>query len=210
MPDIWIEFGKVALAHILAVASPGPDFAIVLRQSLSGGRRAALWTSAGVGTAILVHTGYSVLGIGLLMRSSPAVFAAAKIVGAAYLAWLGVQALRSKPREELSIKETKGDERDARRAFTQGFLTNALNVKATLFFVALFTTVIAPTTPRLVQAAYGVWMALVTAGWFALVSFVFTQERVTREFLQRGHWIDRLLGMVFLGFAAALLLEQFG
>lgn len=210
MSDIWLEFGKVALAHLLAVASPGPDFAIVLRQSLRGGRRAALWTSAGVGTAILLHAGYSVLGIGLLVRSSPAAFTMAKLVGATYLAWLGVQALRSKPREDFSALESGTDKRGGRAAFALGFLTNALNVKATLFFVALFTTVIAPTTPRIVQAAYGLWMALATAGWFALVSIVFTQDRVRREFLRRGHWIDRVLGVVFLGFAGALLLEQFG
>ena len=66
MPDLRLEFLKVALVHLLAVASPGPDFAIVLRQSLSHGRRAAIWTSVGVGTAILIHVAYSLLGIGLV------------------------------------------------------------------------------------------------------------------------------------------------
>lgn len=70
MHDTWIEFGKVALVHLLAVASPGPDFAIVLRQSLAHGRRTALWTSVGVGTAILLHVTYSLFGIGLLITGS--------------------------------------------------------------------------------------------------------------------------------------------
>ena len=65
MDAYWTEFGKVALAHALAVASPGPDFAIVVKQSLAHGRRTAIATSIGVGTAISLHVGYSLLGLGL-------------------------------------------------------------------------------------------------------------------------------------------------
>ena len=70
MHDYWIEFSTVAIAHLLAVASPGPDFAVVLKQSLSHGRRPALYTSVGIGTAILLHVTYSLLGLGLLIRES--------------------------------------------------------------------------------------------------------------------------------------------
>ena len=63
MDEYKVEFFKVALAHLLAVVSPGPDFAVVLRQSLTHGRRTAIWTSVGVGTAILLHVGYSLLGL---------------------------------------------------------------------------------------------------------------------------------------------------
>jgi threonine/homoserine/homoserine lactone efflux protein len=63
MHDYWVEFSKVAIAHLLAVASPGPDFALVLKQSLSHGRRVAVCTSLGIGTAILLHVTYSLLGL---------------------------------------------------------------------------------------------------------------------------------------------------
>ena len=85
-----------------------------------------------------------------------------------------------------------------------GFLTNALNPKATLFFIALFTVVIDPRTPRPIQAGYGLWMAMATAGWFTFVSYACTHEAVRRRFLRNGHWIDRLLGVVFLAFAVSL------
>ena len=68
MHDYWVEFSEVALAHLLAVASPGPDFAIVLKQSLTHGRRTAIWTSLGIGTAILLHVMYSLLGLGCYPR----------------------------------------------------------------------------------------------------------------------------------------------
>src|SRR5690348_6795468 len=98
MPDLWLEFSKVAVAHLLAAPSPGPDFAIVVRQSLAFGRRTGIWTAAGIGSAISLHAAYSLLGLGLLLRSSETWFTAVKFAGAAYVAWLGIQSLRAKPR----------------------------------------------------------------------------------------------------------------
>ena len=209
MSEIWVEFSKVAVAHLLAVASPGPDFAIVLRQSLTFGRRTALWTSVGVGTAILLHVTYSVLGLGLLIRSSESCFRFVKYAGAAYVAWLGIQALRAKPRGPTE----RGDDIAAtlpssHGAFMTGFLTNALNPKVSLFFLSLFVMVVSPSTPKIIQAGYGVWMALATIAWFSMVSIAFTREGVRRRFLRYGHWIDRALGVVFLAFAASLALTS--
>jgi threonine/homoserine/homoserine lactone efflux protein len=198
MQSYWTEFGALTLAHLLAVASPGPDFAMVLRQSLAHGRRTAIWTSLGIGTGILLHVSYSLLGIGLVLQGSPTAFTVLKYAGATYLAWVGVQTLRSaRPRAAGPevVAEKTAPEPSTRAAWTTGFLTNALNPKATLFFVA-----------RSVQVGYGLWMALATAAWFSLVSFVFTQPATRRAFLRWSHWIDRALGVVFLGFAAGLAL----
>lgn len=215
MQDIWVEFGKVALAHLLAVASPGPDFALVLRQSLAHGRRTALWTSLGVGSAIFLHVGYSLLGLGWLIRSSELWFAVVKYAGAVYIAWLGVQSIRAKPRGEAKNPDRRCEaETDVRptppEAFFTGFLTNALNPKATLFFLSLFALIVSPETPRWVQAGYGLWMAVTTALWFSAVSVVFTRDDVRMRFLRQGHWIDRVLGVVFLGLAVRLALTALG
>ncbi len=212
MHDYALEFSKVALAHLLAVASPGPDFAIVLRQSLRHGRRTATWTSLGVGAAITLHVMYSLLGLGLLLQRSPLVFSVVKYAGAAYLATIGLQALRSGPRATLSPEggQLATPTPTARAAWLTGFLTNALNPKATLFFVALFVTVINPATPIFIQASYGAWMVAVTTGWFCLVSTVFTRESVRANFLRHGHWVDRGLGAVFIVFAASLALASVG
>jgi RhtB (resistance to homoserine/threonine) family protein len=209
MPDLWLEFSKVALAHLLAVASPGPDFAIVLKQSLTHGRRTALWTSVGVGTAILLHVTYSLLGLGLLIRGSVLWFTGVKYAGAAYIAWLGVRALRTKPRTMASLTGAEAAvPPSAHGAFATGFLTNALNPKVSLFFIALFVLLVNPHTPKLVQAGYGLWMTFATMAWFSLVSVVFTREGVRRRFLRYGHWIDRALGVVFLAFALSLALAS--
>jgi len=208
---------KVAVAHLLAVASPGPDFAMVVRQSIAHGRRAAVWTSIGIGTAILLHVTYSLLGVGILLRSSRAAFTAVKFAGAGYLAWIGMKALLSRPRRELSAAPAGAEaelsrpaEPAPREAWTTGFLTNALNPKATLFFVAIFASVIDPATPKVIQGAYGVWMSVATIAWFAMVSVFFTRDEVRRAFLRGGHWIDRAMGAVFVGLAGALALASAG
>ena len=81
MDHYWREFLTVAVAHLLAVVSPGPDFAVVLHQSLRHGRRVAIWTSIGVGSAIGLHVTYSLLGVGLILKSSPLAFATVKYIG---------------------------------------------------------------------------------------------------------------------------------
>jgi len=207
----WPEFLIVALAHLVAVASPGPDFAMVIRQSVTFGRRPAIWTSVGIGTGIFVHVTYSLLGIGLLVRSSVLAFNILKWSGAAYLAWIGQKALRAKPFANGSTAAGgagMGSQKtpDRRAAFVTGFLTNVLNPKATLFFVSLFSVVINPRTPVLIQSAYGVWMAVVTVFWFVLVSLFFSHERVRAKFLRCGHWFERVMGVILLGLGLRLAL----
>ncbi len=217
MHGYWPQFVKIAVAHMLAVASPGPDFAMVVRQSLAHGRRAAVWTSVGIGSAILVHVTYALLGIGILLRAYPVAFEAMKFLCAGYLAWIGVKGLMSRPRHPVSESPFgtgsgpgRPPEPEPRAAWTTGFLTNVFNPKATLFFVAIFATVVDPRTPKLVQGAYGIWMSATTMGWFTAVSLLFTRDSVRTAFIRGGHWIDRIMGLVLLALAAALALAKVG
>lgn len=204
MGGYWREFLTIAVAHALAVASPGPDFALVLRQSLAHGRRTALWSSIGIGCGISIHIVYSLLGLGLLLKSSATALAVVKYLGAAYLAYVGLLALQTKPRTgELDLAPA-ATEPTSRAAWTTGFLVNVLNPKAALFFISLFPLAVSASTPKLIQAGYGLWMALTTMAWFCFVSVVFTKPEVRNRFLRHGHWIDRALGVVFLGFAVSL------
>jgi RhtB (resistance to homoserine/threonine) family protein len=208
--NYWPEFLTIVVAHALAVASPGPDFAIVLRQSLRHGRRTAVWTSIGIGCGLSIHITYCLLGLGLLLQHSPVALTTVKWLGAAYLAWVGVQALRAQPRNGDVDLSTGDAAPTSRAAWTTGFLVNVLNPKAALFFIALFPLAVSVTTPKWIQVGYGVWMTVTTALWFSFVSFVFTKEQVRQSFLRHGHWIDRALGVVFLGFAASLAFASLG
>ena len=91
------EFITIVIVHLLAVASPGPDFTMVLRQSIVVGRTPALWTSIGIGIGILVHVAYCLLGLGLVISQSIMLFNLIKLVGACYLLYVGWKSLRAQP-----------------------------------------------------------------------------------------------------------------
>ncbi len=206
MQNYWPEFLTVALVHLLAVASPGPDFAIMLRQALCQSRHNALLTALGIGAGILVHVCYSLLGIGLLIQQSVVLFSALKVMGALYLTWIAVQCLKARA-GGIYVKTEPHIAQSGFAALRLGFLTNALNPKATLFFVSLFSVVINPGTPIALQAGYGVYMAVATGIWFAMVAVFFTLPQVRKGFNRFGHWLDRLMGGVLLLLAGQLLLS---
>ncbi|MYA66441.1 MAG: LysE family translocator [Gammaproteobacteria bacterium] len=198
------EFITIAIAHLLAVASPGPDFAVVLKQSVNGGVRAGMWTSAGVGTGIFLHVAYCVLGVALLLSRVDWLFVVVKLIAAAYLGWLGLQALWHAWRSAEVVRAGAGAELAPMRAFSTGFLTNGLNPKATLFFLALWTVVISPQTPVTIQALYGLYLALATFAWFAMLSRLLGQQRVRGLLLSSGKWFEASMGVVLLFLAVQI------
>ncbi|KAF1051180.1 MAG: Threonine efflux protein [Stenotrophomonas maltophilia] len=205
----WTEFLTVALIHLLAVASPGPDFAVVVRESVSHGRRAGTWTALGVGCGIFIHVTYSLLGIGLVVSQSILLFNLLKWLAAGYLLYIGIKALRARPAAPGAITEMPdAAARSPRGAFVSGFVTNGLTPKATLFFLSLFTVVINPHTPLLLQAGYGVYLATATGLWFCLVALLFSQPRVRSGFARMGHWFDRAMGAVLVGLGVKLALSE--
>lgn len=203
----WVEFVTIAAVHLLAVASPGPDFAIVLKHSISFGRRAAIWTSVGIGLGILIHVAYSLLGIGFLIKTTPWLFTALSYAAAAYLLYLGIGALRSMPAagsvEGYDAKEQKG--MTDKKAFMVGLVTNGLNPKATLFFLSVFAVAISPQTPAGVKALYGIYLAIATGLWFSALSYFLSSEQVRAFIGAKGYWFDRVMGVVLIALAVKLV-----
>lgn len=194
----------------LAVISPGPDFLIVLRNALCHGRLAGISTSFGIALAIYFHIAYCMVGIAVVIAQSIMLFTAIKWAGALYLLWLGYHALRSKG-WEMRARDLEADHASSRGAllcFRDGLLTNMLNPKATLFFLAVFTQVIAPETPMLWQLAYGSTIAVMALLWFATVSIALTQRRV-RQFLSKiSVWIDRITGAMFVALGLKIVFTK--
>lgn len=195
----WVEFLTIAIAHLFAVASPGPDFAVVTRQCVTGGTRAGVWTSFGVGAGILLHVAYCLLGVAVLLSQSPSLFNGVKFVAAGYLLYLGINSIRkSLTRGSAEPVSTTEPAIKPGKAFMLGFLTNGLNPKATLFFLALFTVVISPSTPISVQVAYGFYLAFATFVWFALLSSFMGRPGVRVTILKAGHWFERAMGTILI------------
>ncbi|MBL4940615.1 MAG: LysE family translocator [Colwellia sp.] len=210
------QFFLIAAVHLLAVASPGPDFAIILKQSIRYDRRTAVFTSFGIATGILLHVTYSLVGVGLIIASDERLFTGLKYIAASYFCYIAWHGLRAKKPEQysnellLSNSEQKYDNvPSVKKAFFTGFLINGLNVKATLFFVSLFSVIIAPETPFVIKLSYGLYMILATAVWFVSLSYLLTHHKVS-VFLQiKGYLLDRIMGGVLLLLAVQLVLSDF-
>lgn len=180
---------------------PGPDFAIVSRETLLYNTRAGLLSSVGVASGVVIHVGYCLLGIGLLISQSIMLFNFIKYVGAAYLIYLGIKSLLTKeePIQAMTENRTKAHSRRFYKSFSVGFVTNLLNPKATLFFLAIFTTTISVETPIAVQVFYGGWLALVTFIWFAFVALFLSHSAVKCWFVSCGRYINKVIGTVLIG-----------
>ena len=195
----WTEFLTIAIAHLFAVASPGPDFAVVTRQSVTGGTKAGLWTSFGVAVGILLHVGYCILGVAFIVSQSPSLFNAMKYIAALYLFYLGVKSIRQSTRlQEESMKVSMEVSVDPGKAFLLGFLTNGWNPNATLFFLALFTVIIDANTPTQIQVVYGIYLALATFAWFAMLSKLLGRSSIRDRIMRSGVWFERAMGAILI------------
>ncbi|MCF6326031.1 MAG: LysE family transporter [Devosiaceae bacterium] len=204
-----VEFLTILGAFGIGAISPGPDFAMVLRQSIAHGRSTAIVTSAGIASAILVHGTYTILGLGLIVAQSLIMFTILKFAGAAYLIWLGIAALRAPaPKEATNFNEANGAGQTWLKAFSIGFLTNLLNPKAVLFFVALFSVLVSADTAIIWQGVYIISMALMLLIWFVLVSLFFTEPRIRAGFYRMGKWFNRVTGVALILLALRLLVAQ--
>ena len=207
MPVESTTLGVFTLAALAVVLSPGPDTLIILRHSLTSGRDVGLAAVAGVQVGLAVHTLLAVLGISLIVASSPLLFRAIGIAGAVYLGWLGIQGFRE---GGLAGFEGGGATARSARAFREAMLTNLLNPKVILLFLALF--------PNFVDRARGdVPLQLLTLAATLVVINTLWQSPLAlaataiRRWLARpgvGRRTSQATGLIFLGLALALLWEH--
>ena len=189
----------------LVMVIPGPDMVLVLRNTFVTGRRDGLHTSLGILAGNLVHITYCLLGIGLLISKSIVAFAALRYAGAAYLIYLGIMSFRSG-----TTTLDAGDcehRRFEKPWFVQGFVNNILNPKGTLFYLAVFTTIIAPGTSASAMLLLVSSMMAVSASFWLL--FVYTLDRpAIRAHIERSQQrVNRMFGalLLLLGVRVALM-----
>jgi threonine/homoserine/homoserine lactone efflux protein len=160
-----------------------------------------------LGLGMAVHATYSLIGIGLIIAQSIVLFSILKFIGAAYLIYFGYKCLCAKAADAQNFSTRKTQDLSALAAIRIGFLTNILNPKATLFFLALFTQVVSPQTPKFIQVIYAVEMSLMTFLWFAFVCVILSYKRVKVKFFLVQHWFERFFGalLIALGIKVAFL-----
>ncbi|MBP1887759.1 LysE family transporter [Sinorhizobium mexicanum] len=210
MSHYLIELASLMAIFSFAIVSPGADLAMVMRQSLVHGRRPAIITSFGIGTSLMFHVTYTILGLGLIISQSIYLFNIVKWCGVAYLVYIGIKALRAGQTEiAVDAGEAKaGNEQSAAKAFGLGFAANALNPKAVFFFLSIFSTVVSAHTPMMVKFGYGLVMASCLILWFVGVSLFMTTPPMRAAFTRASKWIDRASGVVFIGLGLKLATEK--
>jgi len=197
------ELIAVALFTILAVISPGADFAMVTRSSYAQGRTAGLAAAAGIALGVQVHVLYTVLGIAVIISQTPTLFLAMKVVGAGYLLYLGYKSLTNTTRIELDGLSQGAS--SVASALRTGFLTNALNPKTMLFVVSAYTQVVRPGSPLALDFAYGAFMSFAHWAWFSLVAVFFSSARLRAAMIERQRTVDRVIGVALIGLGLAVV-----
>lgn len=200
------ELIAVALFTILAVISPGADFAMVTRSSYAQGRKAGLAAALGIALGVQVHVLYTVLGIAVIISQSPALFLAMKVLGAGYLVYLGYKSLTNTTRIRLD-GVGQDDSASLWMALRSGFLTNALNPKTMLFVVSAYTQVVQPGSPLAVDFAYGAFMSVAHWLWFSLVAVFFSSAALRKAMIERQVVVDRLIGVALIGLGLAVMVS---
>jgi threonine/homoserine/homoserine lactone efflux protein len=202
----WTTF---TTAVVLLNLSPGPDMAFMLGHTVHGGRRAGFAALAGVWAGTLCHALFAALGLSAILATSAIAFTIVKWVGAAYLIWLGISALRSKGSSFASQRMQSGI--PALAIIKQGVLVSLLNPKVAIFFLAFLPQfVVAGAGPTWAQLAlHGVMIIVISA--VVEPPMILLADRMTKRFRNSprlGLWMDRTLGVIFVGLGVRLALEQ--
>jgi len=196
------------LACLVLVVTPGPDMAFVLGQTLSGGARRGWAATAGVYAGVSVHIVLAALGVAALVAANPALFTALRIAGALYLLWLGAQAIRA----ALRRPHAQGDEAPPAislpAAFRQGFVTNLLNPKVGLFFLAFVPLFVDPgRSPAWVQMLIlGPLLPAIALPFYAVLIQAAARIAGRLRASSAGRWMDGAAGTLFVGLGVRMLL----
>jgi threonine efflux protein len=195
---------SVFAIFIPALILPGPDFVAVVRSSMTYGTRAGLLTTLGVSTGLCLYATLSLLGLSAILVQYQWLTWAVRLLGGAYLIYLGIKLLRAKP-QDIDLDQ---EHRPAgKRAILFGFFVTLTNPKAIVLFTSVFATAVTASTPHWLMA---VMIALVTASsltWYSCVSLFMSSGPVMRRFQRARHWIERAAGVCFIGLGGKVLAD---
>jgi RhtB (resistance to homoserine/threonine) family protein len=196
----------------IVILLPGPDTAVVTKNVLMHGRRAALGASAGVGAGLSVWTLAAAVGLASVIRASAVAFTVLKVVGALYLMWLGFQALRAArhaPADDEARLTAARPVMGARGGFWQGFLSDLANPKIGIFFTSLLPQFVDPGRPVLLPfLALGAVFVLMTVLWLGAYCLIAARAAETLRRPRVRSALDRVTGVVLIAIGLRLVTEH--
>ncbi|MFM7969801.1 LysE family translocator [Aeromonas sp. A-5] len=197
-------FVTLGLMHLIALASPGPDFALILRTSLH--RPTALGAALGISLAIMVHATFSLTGISMLIASHPLLFMVIKCCGALYLGWFGWGALMAARQQSSTVMASAANElRGWGRGVRTGLATNLLNPKALVFFIGLLAAMVTPEVDGMTRSLLVGELFIISLCWFGLLAWSLSTDRAQRLLLRVQRPLNLVTGVLFAVVSLSIL-----
>ena len=198
------EIIAIAVITLLAVISPGADFALVSRNSYLYGRKQGIYTAYGIACAVWIHISYSVLGLSFLKHYIPNLLHIIQYIGALYLMYIGYKTFTQ---QQISDHATH-TLLHPRQAFIQGFLGNSLNPKTTLFVMSIFTQLLRGNHGLTHLIGYGMFISASHLLWFLLISLFCSTPVIRNKILRKQVSINRVIGTVLATLGLCLFLTN--
>ena len=196
-PTHWLSIAAICL---MGAASPGPSLAVVVRNTVAGGRGQGMRTGLGHGLGVGIYAFGAVVGVSALVQTLPGLSRGIEVAGGIYLIWLGIGALRraGQPGED-------GHPVSTRTGFSEGFAIAFLNPKIAVFFLALLGSMLPPGATTLERTGVAGMAMVIDGAWYVFAALLLVTTGAAEWLAARGHWLDRLLGVMLLGVGSVLL-----
>ncbi|HBS6073340.1 TPA: threonine export protein RhtC [Klebsiella aerogenes] len=202
-------FLTVALVHIIALMSPGPDFFFVSQTAVSRSRKEAMMGVLGITGGVMVWAGVALLGLHLIIEKMAWLHTLIMVGGGLYLCWMGYQMLRGAlKKNDIVTAEPQVELARSGRSFLKGLLTNLANPKAIIYFGSVFSLFVGDNIGA--GARWGIFLLIVleTLAWFTIVASLFALPKMRRGYQLMAKWIDGIAGTLFAGFGIHLIISR--
>jgi threonine/homoserine/homoserine lactone efflux protein len=195
----WISIASVCAAGAM---SPGPSFAVVMRNTIAGGRLQGVLTGIGHGLGVGVYACGAVFGMAVVIEAFPTATMVVEKLGGLYLLWLAVQAYRHAGQGDMSAADS-----GTSRGFIDGMAISVLNPKIAVFFLALLGPFIPPDAAAMDRLGVAVLAMVIDGSWYVFAAVMLVTTGATDWLAEKGIWVDRLLAAILAGLGTWLVLQ---
>ncbi|MEA9390949.1 threonine export protein RhtC [Acerihabitans sp. TG2] len=203
-----ILFATVAMVHLIALMSPGPDFFFISQTAVSRSRRDAMMGVLGITLGVAVWAAVALLGLHLLLQKMRWLHSLITVGGGVYLCWLGWQLLRAARRPSAPVETPQDVVAHGGRIFFRGLFTNLANPKAVIYFGSVFSLFVGDNITSGVRGGLFILVIGETLLWFSLVALVFALPVMRRGYQRMARWIDGVAGVFFTSFGLGLIISR--
>lgn len=203
-----ILFFTVAVMHLIALISPGPDFFFVLQTAVSRSRKDAMLGVLGITCGIMVWAGIALLGLHLIIEKMAWLHTIIMLGGGLYLCWMGYQLLRSALRKKVDVPPPLTLAHHSGHSFIKGLLTNLSNPKAIIYFGSVFSLFVGDNISAGTRGGIFLLIIVETFCWFSLVASLFALPAIRRGYQRIARWIDGIAGTLFASFGVHMIISR--